>query len=268
MSQLIDKLDTRQFIPQIEVTCGDDSVAIIVRHLQPLTEKDRVAWFEFAEQQNIIVYLQSKGPKTVTRLWPINDEDAVLSYKLPDFDLELLMEPLDFSQVNASINRKMIPLAIELLDLNENDEVLDLFCGLGNFTLPLATRAKRVVGVEGVIDMVERGTMNAKHNALTNVEFFQADLAGDLSDKPWISSNFNKILIDPARSGALEVIPNIVKFNPERIVYVSCNPATLARDTGELVKSGYELVKAGVMDMFPHTSHVESIALFVKKVKK
>jgi len=265
MSHLIDQMDTRQFIPQIEVTCGDDSVAIIVRHLQPLTEKDRGLWLSFAQQQQIIVFLQSKGPKTVTRLWPIEDKEAVLSYKLPEFDLEMLMEPLDFSQVNASINRKMIPLAIELLDLQPEDEVLDLFCGLGNFTLPLAKHAKRAVGVEGVIDMVDRATMNAQHNGLTNVEFYQADLAGDLTDQPWISYNFNKVLIDPARSGALEVIPNIVKFAPERIVYVSCNPATLARDTGELVKSGYELIKAGVMDMFPHTSHVESIALFIKK---
>lgn len=265
MSQLIDQMDTRQFIPQIEVTCGDDSVAIIVRHLQPLTEKDRELWLLFAQQQQIIVYLQSKGPKTVTRLWPLDDKEVILSYKLADFDLELLMEPLDFSQVNASINRKMIPLAIELLELESEDEVLDLFCGLGNFTLPLAKIAKRAVGVEGVSEMVERATINAKHNGLTNVEFYQADLAGDLTDQPWIAYNFNKVLIDPARSGALEVISNIVKFSPERIVYVSCNPATLARDTGELVKLGYELVKAGVMDMFPHTSHVESIALFVKK---
>ncbi len=265
MSELIDNMDTRQFIPQIEITCGDDSVAIIVRHLQPLTEKDRGLWLSFAQRQNIIVYLQSKGPKTVARLWPTEDQDAVLSYKLPDFDLELLMEPLDFSQVNASINRKMIPLAIELLDLNKEDEVLDLFCGLGNFTLPMAKMVKRAVGVEGVNEMVERATINANHNDLTNVEFYQADLAGDLTGQPWISSNFNKILIDPARSGAMEVIANIVKFSPERIVYVSCNPATLARDTGELVKSGYELIKAGVMDMFPHTSHVESIALFIKK---
>jgi len=265
MSELIDTMDSRQFIPQIEVTCGDDSVAIIVRHLQPLTEKDRALWISFAQQQNIIVYLQSKGPKTVARLWPIENSDALLSYKLPEYDLELLMEPLDFSQVNASINRKMLPLAIDLLEVNKEDEVLDLFCGLGNFTLPLAKIAKRVVGVEGVIDMVERATENAKHNNLKNVQFYQTDLASDLTGQPWISTNFNKILIDPARSGAIEVIPNIIKFNPDRIVYVSCNPATLARDTGELVKSGYELIKAGVMDMFPHTSHVESIALFVKK---
>ncbi|MCW9000411.1 MAG: 23S rRNA (uracil(1939)-C(5))-methyltransferase RlmD, partial [Kangiellaceae bacterium] len=152
------------------------------------------------------------------------------------------------------------------LDVQPEDRVLDLFCGLGNFTIPLATKAKYVVGVEGVQEMVERGQENARFNELTNVEFHQADLTTNLEEKEWVKNkDYNKVLIDPARSGALEVISNIVKFAPEKIVYVSCNPATLARDTGELIQHGYVLKKAGVMDMFPHTTHVESIALFEKK---
>lgn len=262
LSRLIDEMDSRLFIPQIEVACGDNQVCLIVRHLQPISENDHRAWVEFAKMHQVIIYLQPKGPKTVHRIWPIEDDQAQLSYCLKDYDLEILVEPLDFTQVNASINQLMIPLALDLLDVQKEDNVLDLFCGVGNFTLPLATKANRVVGVEGVQDMVDRGTRNANHNQLNNVEFFQADLAADLSDKIWLEQQYNKVLIDPARSGALEVIDNIVKINPEKIVYVSCNPATLARDTGELVKAGYKLVKAGVMDMFPHTTHVESIALF------
>jgi len=265
MSRLIDTMEGRQFIPQIEVSSGDDKTALIVRHLKPLNESDRNKWVEFGRENNLVIYLQPKGPDTVNRVWPVEDEEAQLSYRHPHYNLELLQSPLDFAQVNGSINRKMVPFALELLDVKRTDRVLDLFCGLGNFTLPLATQAEFVVGVEGVQDMVDRGTENANHNNLTNVEFYQADLTADLSDKPWNQQHYNKILIDPARSGALEVIHNIVKFNAEKIVYVSCNPATLARDTGELVKAGYILKKAGVMDMFPHTTHVESIALFEKK---
>lgn len=264
MSQLIDSLDTRMFIPQIEVACGDDSICLIVRHLQPLTSKDQTAWVKFAQTHELLVYLQPKGPKTVHRIWPVDEQQSQLSYRLEEFDLEMLVEPLDFTQVNASINQKMIPLALDLLQIEPEDNLLDLFCGLGNFTLPMATKAKFVVGVEGVQEMVERGASNAKHNNLTNVEFYQADLASDLSGEDWLNKTYNKVLIDPARSGAIEVIPNIIKLNPEKIVYVSCNPSTLARDTGELVKAGYRLMKAGVLDMFPHTTHVESIALFEK----
>lgn len=264
MSQLIDGMDGRLFIPQIEVANGDERTALIIRHLKPMTEQDQEKWRGFAEQHELVIYLQPKGPDTVHRIWPLDEADAQLSYHLADFDVELLQQPMDFAQVNASINQKMVPYALELLDVKPEDRVLDLFCGLGNFTIPLATCAQHVVGVEGVQEMVDRGNQNAKHNQLDNVEFFQADLTGDLSGKEWNQQQYNKILIDPARSGALEVIHNIVKFGAEKIVYVSCNPATLARDTGELVKSGYQLVKAGVMDMFPHTTHVESIALFEK----
>lgn len=262
MSKMIDGMQGRESIPQIEISSGDNNSALIVRHLKPLNESDRAAWVKFAQEHDLIIYLQPKGPDTVHRIWPVEDEKAQLSYELPDFDVTLNQQPLDFAQVNASINRKMVPIAIDLLDVQKNEKVLDLFCGLGNFTIPLATKAEFVVGVEGVQEMVERGTENAKLNGLTNVEFHQADLTTDLSDKSWNQLQYDKILIDPARSGALEVIHNIVKFNAKKIVYVSCNPATLARDTSELVQAGYRLKKAGVMDMFPHTTHVESIALF------
>ncbi|MGX5173804.1 23S rRNA (uracil(1939)-C(5))-methyltransferase RlmD [Aliikangiella sp. IMCC44653] len=265
MSQLIDQMQGRLSIPQIEVASGDAKIAMIVRHLKPLSESDQQLWVEFGEQHDLVIYLQPKGPTTVHRIWPLNTTDAQLSYKLDAFGVELLQEPLDFAQVNASINQKMVPFAIQLLDVQPDDRVLDLFCGLGNFTIPLATKAAHVVGIEGVPEMVERGKLNAQHNKLNNVEFYQADLTTDLSNEAWNQAHYNKILIDPARSGALEVINNIVKFGAEKIVYVSCNPATLARDTGELVKSGYTLVKAGVMDMFPQTTHVESIALFEKR---
>lgn len=262
LSQLIDSMDGRQFIPQIEVANGDDKTALIVRHLKPMSDSDRSRWVEFAQNRELVIYLQPKGPATIHRIWPVEDEAARLAYRLDSFNVKLDQQPLDFAQVNASINQKMVPFAIELLDIQPQDQVLDLFCGLGNFTIPLATKAKFVVGVEGVSDMVERGSQNARLNKLDNVEFHQADLTSDLSDKPWNQRQYDKILIDPARSGALEVINNIVQFNAEKIVYVSCNPATLARDSGELVKAGYKLSKAGVMDMFPHTTHVESIALF------
>ncbi|TQV71575.1 23S rRNA (uracil(1939)-C(5))-methyltransferase RlmD [Aliikangiella marina] len=262
MSQLIDSMEGRQFIPQIEVASGDNKYAIIVRHLKPMSESDKAKWISFGQTNDLVIYLQPKGPDTVHRVWPDNAVDAQLSYTHPAFNVTLNQEPLDFAQVNASINQKMVPYAIELLDVQSDDKVLDLFCGLGNFTIPLATKAKHVVGIEGVEEMVERGKQNAELNQLDNVEFYRADLTADLSKESWNQQQYNKILIDPARSGALEVINNIVRFNAEKIVYVSCNPATLARDTGELVKSGYKLVKAGVMDMFPHTTHVESIALF------
>ncbi|WP_444994204.1 23S rRNA (uracil(1939)-C(5))-methyltransferase RlmD [Aliikangiella sp. IMCC44359] len=264
MSQLIDSMECRAFIPQIEVTSGDEVIALIVRHLKPMCQTDREKWIEFAKKHELTIYLQPKGPDTVHRIWPVEAELAQLSYRLDSFNVELLQKPLDFAQVNASINQKMVPYAIELLDVKPEDKVLDLFCGLGNFTIPLATKAKYVVGVEGVQEMVDRGAQNARHNGLDNVEFFQADLTSDLTNEAWNQQQYDKILIDPARSGALEVIHNIVKFGAEKIVYVSCNPATLARDTGELVKAGYKLCKAGVMDMFPHTTHVESIALFEK----
>jgi len=270
LRELISSLITRERIPQIEVACGDtdndkrNNVALVFRHLQTLPKVDKQAFIDFSKQWNIDIYLQSGGPQTVEKLYP-EDGDERLSYQLDNFSLEMLFHPMDFTQVNAGINRKMLNLAIELLDPQPNDRILDLFCGLGNFSLPIACKAGHVTAVEGDETMVKRGGENARHNNLDNIEFFAANLAGEFYNEPWATSGFDKLLIDPPRSGAYEIIQHVPKFNAKRIVYVSCNPATLARDANLLVQQGYSMKKAGVMDMFPHTAHVESIALFEKQ---
>ena len=261
---LINGLNAKDHIPQIEVAAGDDSVALIFRHMEALIDSDVQALIDFCQQRDWQCYLQPKGYDTVHRVYPEQGTDR-LSYALPDFNLTMQFHPLDFTQVNADINRKMLTLALDLLNPQPHERVLDLFCGLGNFTLPLATRAASVIGVEGSDAMVERGYENARHNSITNVDFYAQDLTADFSQQEWAKQGFDALLIDPTRSGALEVVQYLPKFGAKRIVYVSCNPATLARDAGELAKAGYKLIKAGVMDMFTHTAHVESIALFVKE---
>jgi 23S rRNA (uracil1939-C5)-methyltransferase len=250
-------------IPQIETAVGDDGAAIVLRHMQALSDADLQQCQQFAQTFDIHFYLQPKGPDTVHRLWPQQGPER-LSYKLADQGLSLHFHPNDFTQVNAGINQQMVTQAINLLALNTNDTVLDLFCGLGNFTLPLAQKANAVVGVEGSADMVTRVLENAEHNGLSNVSAYCANLAEDCQAQPWAQQHFDKVLIDPPRSGAEAVIPLLGKIAAKRIVYVSCNPASLARDAGLLVKQGYKLQKAGVMDMFTHTQHTEAMALFVK----
>jgi 23S rRNA (uracil1939-C5)-methyltransferase len=259
-------LEKRAAIPQIEVSAGDQEVALVFRHLEELPASDVAALVSFCEARNWQCYLQPAGPDSVHRVFPQEGEDR-LFYQLPDFGLSLGFHPMDFTQVNAGINRKMMALALELLDPQPTDRVLDLFCGLGNFTLPLATRAGEVIGVEGSETMAERGHENAARNQLTNVSFYAQDLTADFSQQPWAKQGFDRLLIDPPRSGAEEVVRYLPKFKAKRIVYVSCNPATLARDAGLLAEAGYRLTKAGVMDMFPHTTHVESIAVF-EKIKR
>jgi len=273
LSQLIFNLSIKDKIPQIEVAVGDDNAALVFRHLEDLSEQDLVLLSEYGEKTGVQIFLQSGGPKTVVRLWPDSGmkgdsgnepgNNTTLSYRLPDYNVEMRFQPTDFTQVNASLNQKMINHAIELLDPQREDRVLDLFCGLGNFSLPLARKAGAVVGVEGEPGLVKRARDNATQNNITNVEFYTANLNGDLTLEPWYGAGFNKLLLDPPRSGASVVVANLPKPLPQRIVYVSCDPATLARDAGTLVnEQGYHLVKTGVMDMFPHTAHVESIALF------
>ena len=188
-----------------------------------------------------------------------------LHYRLAEFDLRLAFSPLDFTQVNAAVNQKMVHLACQLLDLKLGERVLDLFCGLGNFSLPLAKcvgPTGQVVAVEGVLDMVQRGQENARANQIENVAFYCQNLMQDFSDQIWAQQGFDAIVIDPPRAGAEQVMHYLAKFAALRIVYVSCDPATLARDAGILSQNGYRLLKVGVMDMFSHTEHVESIALF------
>lgn len=263
LRELIGGLEKYDHIPQIEVAAGDDDVGLVFRHMEPLPESDVAKLTAFCAARNWQLYLQPGGYETVHRVWPVEGEDR-LHYALPDFGLNLRFSPLDFTQVNAGINRRMLNLALELLDPQPTDRVLDLFCGLGNFTLPLATRAGHVTGVEGVDTMVQRGYENAQYNGLNNVAFYAQDLTQDFSGQPWAKEGFDKILIDPPRTGALEVVQYLPKFGAKRVVYVSCKPDTLARDAGELAKYGYKLKKAGVMDMFTHTAHVESIAVFEK----
>jgi len=265
-------------IPQIEVAVGEEllsstdvadrsldnprlQVALVFRHLQPLSELDTQSLLQFSQEHGIHLYLQPGGNDTVHKIFPT---DAVerLQYYLPEFDLRLNFHPMDFTQINAGINRKIVSQALSLLELSEDDTVLDLFCGLGNFTLASARRAKKVVGVEGSREMVLRGSENASLNGLGNVEFYAADLFQPISEKDWAAQEFTKIILDPPRSGAIEIIPEIAKLGAKTIVYVSCNPATLARDTAELTAAGYQLRATGVMDMFPHTTHVESMAVF------
>ena len=263
LRELIAGLSIRSAIPQIEVAMGEDEVVLIFRVLETPTAEDIAQLDDFGEAQGMQIYTQSGGPKTVAAINAKHHIDR-LYYHLPAHDCKLGFLPLDFTQVNAHINEQMVDLALQLLDLKPEDRVLDLFCGLGNFTLPLARKCKQVVGVEGSEAMVDRGTENALLNGISNAEFFAADLNKDILSQPWFEGQFDKVLIDPPRSGAQAIIGPIAELGAQRIVYVSCNPATLARDAGELVKKGYRLIETGVMDMFPNTGHVESIALFEK----
>jgi 23S rRNA (uracil1939-C5)-methyltransferase len=259
---LLESLEGKRAIPQIEFIAGGGPVALVFRHLEPLSPADLAALTAFAQSTGFALFLQPGGVDSVRPLWP---EQVELSFAIPAFDLTLAFRPLDFIQVNAGLNQKMIARAVELLDPQPQDRVLDLFCGLGNFTLPLARRAGRVVGVEGDAGLVARARENAIRNGLASVEFHAADLAKDLSAESWMRDGFDKLLIDPPRAGAAEVLAQLPLDGIRRIVYVSCHPASLARDAGFLVRErGYRLVSAGAMDMFPQTAHVESIALFEK----
>lgn len=264
LRELINGLQSRERIPQIELASGDDQLALVFRHLDPLSGADQQALIDFCQARGWHCYLQPGNEETVHRVWPEQGEER-LYYEHPDSDIRLALHPVDFTQVNSDINRRMVKLALDLLDLQPEHRVLDLFCGLGNFTLPLARRVARVVGVEGSEAMVRRGYENAALNGLENLEFHAWDLTRPPQGQVWAETGYDRILFDPPRTGALEMMQWVPKLGAEKLVYVSCNPATLARDAGELKKYGYQLESAGVMDMFPHTNHVESIALFTRK---
>ncbi len=260
LRQLVMSLACHDRIPQIEVAVGDDAAALVFRNLVALDENDLDALRRFGQGHHFQIYLQPAGPQSITLVWP---EAAILSYRLPDYNVELFFSPTDFTQVNADINLRMVARVMEILDPQAHERVLDLFCGLGNFTLPLARCAGHVVGLEGDARLVQRACDNATHNRIANAEFHGADLAEDFSGAEWGKQRYDKILLDPPRTGALEIVRQLPALGASRIVYVSCNPATLARDAHELVHHhGHRLVSAGVMDMFPHTTHVESVALF------
>lgn len=280
IARLIEGLEARAHIPQIEIAKGDDStVALVFRHLQPLSEADLDKLKSFCITHDFHLYLQAKGPESIEGITlETGQKDQYSSferlyYALPEFDVRFAFHPCDFTQVNGDINRLMIERVMDLLAVNKNDVVLDLFCGLGNFSLPLARLASFVIGVEGSEAMVSRAQENAALNSIENVEFYSLNLDQDLAqlkNQPdsWINKDFNKMLIDPPRSGAQEVVESIKLFSGvSTLVYVSCHPATLARDTGILLEQGFVLEAAGVMDMFPHTQHVESVALFTRNIK-
>ncbi|MEP6940666.1 MAG: 23S rRNA (uracil(1939)-C(5))-methyltransferase RlmD [Rudaea sp.] len=270
ITALIESLTAKREIPQIEIAAGDDLTALVFRHLQPLDDADTAALTRFAQETRLAIFLQPGGIESVMPLWPVHPESdrsltdrAQLSFRLPAYDVELEFRPLDFIQVNRGMNRRMVDHALALLDPQPADRVLDLFCGLGNFTLPLARRATQVTGVEGEAGLVRRAADNARHNGIDNATFVSADLAVDQRATAWAKADYERLLLDPPRSGADALLEYLPRRNVQRVVYVSCHPASLARDAAILVeKHGYMLKSAGVMDMFPHTAHVESIAMF------
>ena len=264
LSELIGGLSIRARLPQIEVAVAENDIALVFRVLDPPSEADTVALRAFGKSHELRVYLQTGGPDTVALLYPETVEES-LYYTLPEFDIRIDFEPIDFVQINSDINQRMVHFAVEQLDVGADDRVLDLFCGIGNFSLPLARKAGTVLGVEGEQSLVRRASENAARNGLDNVSFRVADLSKIDGTETWVREGWDRMLLDPARSGAAEVVTRMNLFKPERIVYVSCHPGTLARDAGTLVhEQGYKLDSAGIIDMFPHTAHVESIAVFSK----
>lgn len=263
---LIESLSIKERIPQMEVAVGDDVLVLVLRHLEPFEEEDFVKLRHFAAEHGVSWWLQPKGPDTVHALNP-EDEDK-LAYRLPEFGLCMAYRPTDFTQVNHHINRSMISRALSLLEVEPHERVADLFCGLGNFSLPLATQAREVVGIEGSDVLTERAAAAAKTHSLEGKATFSTLNLFEV-DVEWLRElgYFDHMLIDPPRDGALAVSRALAQLKaeerPKRIVYVSCNPATLARDAAVLVRvGGYRLISAGVINMFPHTAHVESMAVF------
>lgn len=252
----------RDRIPQLEVALGDAVTVFVLRHLEPLPEADAAKLRDFADRHGVQWWLQPKGPDSAHPWYPALA--PALDYSLPEFGVRLRFRPTEFTQVNAAVNRALVKRAVDLLDPRPDERVGDLFCGLGNFTLPLATRGARVVGIEGSASLVQRAQDNARANGLDGVaSFLVHDLYADAEGALAKLGRVDKLLIDPPRDGAVEICKAIE--GPRRIVYVSCSPSTLARDAGILVNvKGYRLACAGVVNMFPHTGHVESIALFDK----
>ncbi|MGL5457650.1 MAG: 23S rRNA (uracil(1939)-C(5))-methyltransferase RlmD [Citrobacter telavivensis] len=243
-----------RYLGHVELVQAGSGTLMILRHTAPLTAQDNEKLERFSHSKGLSLYLapQSEILETVSGQTPWYESNG----------LRLNFSPRDFIQVNEGVNQKMVASALAWLDVQPGDRVLDLFCGMGNFTLPLATRAASVVGVEGVPALVEKGRENAQQNELHNVTFFHENLEEDVTRQPWAKNGFDKVLLDPARAGAAGVMQHIIKLQPGRIVYVSCNPATLARDSEALLRAGYQIQRLAMLDMFPHTGHLESMVLF------
>lgn len=277
IANCISQLEARRSIAQIEVAVGDNQTVLVFRHLEALSVADRLALADFCQLHSLVCYLQAGKPDDLELLYPQQVES--LYYLLPDETLpqdgkpgnalKIEFQPSDFTQVNPEINKRMVANAIDYLDLKETDVVLDLFSGLGNFSLAMARHCQQVTAVEGSLVMVKKARHNAQINDISNADFIYADLYSDeVLSAPWLKQQYDKILLDPPRSGAAAILSALKKMQARIIVYVSCHPATLARDAAVLVNDlGYKLTKAGIMDMFPHTGHVESIAVFEKGKK-
>lgn len=266
LSQLIGRLSISEAIPQIEVAISHDVTALVFRHISELSETDHQHLIEFARDYKIDLYLQPGGLNSVHRIYPEPTGDPIdelLNYRLEKHDITLHFHPCDFIQINEAVNQKMVDRVVDLLALSASDQVLDLFSGLGNLSLPIARQVHSVCAVEGVEAMVKRASYNAEYNGIHNFTSVMANLTESLQSHIWFNEPYNKIVLDPPRSGATEIIPDIITKRPSHIVYVSCDPATLARDANEFVQHGYRLANAGVMDMFSQTTHVESIAQFI-----
>jgi len=262
LRELIDSLSVAERLPQLELAVGEHCTVFVLRILDPLTAADEKRLRDFADRHQIIFYLQPKGPDSAYRFYPV--DGPRLSYTLPEFGLELDFKPTDFTQVNHAVNRVLVRRALRLLNPQPGERIADMFCGLGNFTLPIACSGASVVGVEGSPALVKRGRESAVANGLgERVEFGVANLFECTEESVAKLGRFDKMLIDPPREGAVELVKALGADAPRRIVYVSCNPATLARDAAVLVSiKGYRFISAGVINMFPHTAHVESIAVF------
>jgi 23S rRNA (uracil1939-C5)-methyltransferase len=271
LAELVNGLSIRDRLPQIEVAVGEHVDVLVLRVMAPPSSADETALRAFADRHDIQFWLQPKGPDSVVPFHPL--DASALCYDLPEFGITMPFSPTEFTQVNSAINRVMVSRALRLLDPQPEERIADFFCGLGNFTLPIARSGAKVLGIEGSAALVARAKQNAATNGLAGNAKFAAMNLFEITEAGYAELGyFDKLLIDPPRDGAIELIKSLCPGNggsesaPRRIVYVSCNPATLARDAQVLVQvHGYTLKAAGVMNMFPHTSHVESIALFVKE---
>ena len=260
LAELIGTLEARAQIPQIEVAADEHRVQLVFRHLQPLSEQDQKRLAEFGAAHGYYIQLQPGGPASLTNLFP---EEQPLSFDpLGDGSLSIGFGALDFVQVNSAINQKMVAQALAFLDLQPYDRVLDLFCGLGNFTLPMAQRCARVTGIEVDPPMVARAREAALANNIHNTEYHAADLTMPESGYSWMRQSYDKILLDPPRSGAPEIAQLIGGFEASTIVYLSCQPSSLVRDAAIICAQGYRMTHLGILDMFPQTAHVESMAVF------
>lgn len=264
LSELLSSLSVRAKIPQIEIAIGDAATALILRHLIPLTARDREKLLSSEKTHGFCWYTQSGNANTVTAL---SAPENNLYYDLKKYSVRLFFTPTQFIQINAEINQKMIERAITWLDVKSDDVVLDLFCGIGNFSLPTARLCKKVIGIEGAEDAIITARNNATYNQMTNIQFITHDLTKSIATLPFCEKKIHKVILDPPRAGATEILEDVSKLKPSHIVYISCNPITLARDAKTLLQLGYSLEKTCVMDMFPQTEHIEAMALFVLCVR-